>query len=68
MGSYLLSLPPQLSFVFAEFPMLFVLNGHLNTNNHILHSVKTCGNNTRRPSFIDSKLGINTRKKSHCHH
>uniref|UniRef100_A0A674MKJ1 Unc-93 homolog B1, TLR signaling regulator n=1 Tax=Takifugu rubripes TaxID=31033 RepID=A0A674MKJ1_TAKRU len=35
----------NLSFVFAEFPMRFVLNGHLNTNKHILHSVKTCGAN-----------------------
>uniref|UniRef100_H3D479 Unc-93 homolog B1, TLR signaling regulator n=1 Tax=Tetraodon nigroviridis TaxID=99883 RepID=H3D479_TETNG len=34
-----------LSFVFAEFPMRFVLNRHLNSNNHILHNVHTCGAN-----------------------
>lgn len=39
----LLSLPHQLSFVFAEFPMLFVLNGHLRENDHILYNVKGCG-------------------------
>lgn len=42
-----LSLPPQLSFVFAEFPMRFVLNKHLNNNNHTLHNVQTCGEHTR---------------------
>lgn len=55
MSFYLLSLPPQLSFVFAEFPMRFVLNGHLYTNSHILHSVKTCGKDA--PAFTDSPLG-----------
>lgn len=39
----ILSLPHQLSFVFAEFPMLFVLNGYLHGNDHILNNVKTCG-------------------------
>lgn len=58
MSFYLLSLPPQLSFVFAEFPMRFVLNGHLNTNKHILHSVKTCGKDARRPAFIHSPLRL----------
>lgn len=39
----------QLSFVFAEFPMLFVLNDYLDTNVHILFGVKACGmrHNTR---------------------
>lgn len=46
MSSYPLSLPPQLSFVFAEFPMRFVLNRHLNANSHILHNVQTCGKHT----------------------
>lgn len=50
MCSYPFSLPPQLSFVFAEFPMRFVLNRHLNTNNHILHNVQTCGKHT--PCFV----------------
>ncbi|XP_068606950.1 protein unc-93 homolog B1 [Brachionichthys hirsutus] len=35
----------HLSFVFAEFPMLFVLNGYLQDNSHVLHGVKTCGAN-----------------------
>ncbi|XP_070827001.1 protein unc-93 homolog B1 [Chaetodon trifascialis] len=35
----------QLSFVFGEFPMLFVLNGYLHENDHILFNVKTCGAN-----------------------
>ncbi|XP_036957031.1 protein unc-93 homolog B1 [Acanthopagrus latus] len=35
----------HLSFVFAEFPMLFVLNGHLRENDHILYNVKGCGAN-----------------------
>lgn len=66
MSFYLLSLPPQLSFVFAEFPMRFVLNGHLNTNKHILHSVKTCGKDTRRPAFIDSPVSLTLRKMAVC--
>lgn len=39
----LLSFPHQLSFVFAEFPMRFVLNSHLQEEKHILHNVKGCG-------------------------
>ncbi|KAM3624656.1 uncharacterized protein V6R79_026179 [Siganus canaliculatus] len=35
----------HLSLVFAEFPMLFVLNSHLEDDNHTLHNVKTCGAN-----------------------
>ncbi|XP_034755447.1 protein unc-93 homolog B1 [Etheostoma cragini] len=35
----------HLSFVFAQFPMRFVLNGHLNDNQHILFNVKSCGAN-----------------------
>ncbi|KAE8301053.1 Protein unc-93-like protein B1 [Larimichthys crocea] len=33
----------HLSFVFAEFPMVFVLNHYLHENKHILCNVKTCG-------------------------
>nr|XP_046259510.1 protein unc-93 homolog B1 [Scatophagus argus] len=33
----------SLSFVFAEFPMVFVLNSYLHDNNHTLHNVKSCG-------------------------
>uniref|UniRef100_A0A8D3AY18 Unc-93 homolog B1, TLR signaling regulator n=1 Tax=Scophthalmus maximus TaxID=52904 RepID=A0A8D3AY18_SCOMX len=32
-----------LSFVFAEFPMRLVLNGHLHKTKHILFNVKVCG-------------------------
>ncbi|XP_068177500.1 protein unc-93 homolog B1 isoform X2 [Antennarius striatus] len=35
----------HLSFIFAEFPMKFVLNGYLHENSHVLHGVKTCGAN-----------------------
>lgn len=35
----------HLSFVFAEFPMLFVLNGYLHEDAHVLCNVKTCGAN-----------------------
>ncbi|XP_070774136.1 protein unc-93 homolog B1 [Enoplosus armatus] len=35
----------HLSFVFAEFPMCFVLNGYLYENGHILSNVKGCGAN-----------------------
>ncbi|XP_049428808.1 protein unc-93 homolog B1 isoform X2 [Epinephelus fuscoguttatus] len=35
----------HLSFVFAEFPMRFVLNSHLQEEKHILHNVKGCGAN-----------------------
>ncbi|XP_068590759.1 protein unc-93 homolog B1 [Cebidichthys violaceus] len=37
----------HLSFVFAEFPMLFVLNGHLHNDedHHILFNVHSCGAN-----------------------
>lgn len=47
-----LSPPPQLSFVFAEFPMLFVLNDYLDTNKHILFGVKACGKDTTRTAAI----------------
>lgn len=50
MPSSLLS--PQLSFVFAEFPMLFVLNDYLDTNKHILFGVKACGKDTTRTAAI----------------
>lgn len=42
----------QLSFVFAEFPMLFVLNDYLDNNQHILFGVKACGirHNTHIPA------------------
>lgn len=33
----------NLSFVFAEFPMFFVLNGCLHESDHILVNVKSCG-------------------------
>ncbi|XP_070712360.1 protein unc-93 homolog B1 [Pempheris klunzingeri] len=33
----------HLSFVFAEFPMLFILNDYLQDNKHILCNVQTCG-------------------------
>lgn len=37
----------QLSFVFAEFPMAFVLNNvYLHENSHILAQVKDCGKDT----------------------
>ncbi|KAG8015074.1 Protein unc-93-like protein B1 [Nibea albiflora] len=36
-------LPKGLSFVFAEFPMVFVLNNYLHENKHVLCNVKTCG-------------------------
>lgn len=52
-----LSLPPQLSFVFAEFPMVFVLNNYLNNNEHILQSVKTCGKDTYHFTSVDSNVG-----------
>ncbi|XP_026215893.1 protein unc-93 homolog B1 [Anabas testudineus] len=35
----------HLSFVFAEFPMCFVLNGYLHENEHTLCNVKYCGAN-----------------------
>ncbi|XP_044045600.1 protein unc-93 homolog B1 [Siniperca chuatsi] len=35
----------HLSFVFAEFPMRFILNGYLHKNDHILCNVKACGAN-----------------------
>ncbi|XP_068445548.1 protein unc-93 homolog B1 [Clinocottus analis] len=35
----------HLSFVFAEFPMFFVLNSHLRDNQHILQNVHYCGAN-----------------------
>ncbi|XP_054459787.1 protein unc-93 homolog B1 [Anoplopoma fimbria] len=35
----------HLSFVFAEFPMRFVLNEYLHENKHILQSVQSCGAN-----------------------
>ncbi|XP_074549395.1 protein unc-93 homolog B1 [Halichoeres trimaculatus] len=35
----------HLSFVFAEFPMVFFLNQHLRGNDHILSSVTSCGAN-----------------------
>ncbi|XP_012692522.1 protein unc-93 homolog B1 [Clupea harengus] len=35
----------HLCFVFAEFPMAFFLNTHLNEPRHILYNVKTCGAN-----------------------
>ncbi|XP_029295873.1 protein unc-93 homolog B1 [Cottoperca gobio] len=37
----------HLSLVFAEFPMLFVLNNYLRNNDHILHNVHSCGANIR---------------------
>lgn len=48
---------PQLSFVFAEFPMVFVLNPYLNNNEHILQSVKTCGKDTYHFTSVDSNIG-----------
>ncbi|KAI9538459.1 hypothetical protein NQZ68_014203 [Dissostichus eleginoides] len=37
----------HLSFVFAEFPMRFVLNGYLRENEHILKNVHNCGANIK---------------------
>ncbi|XP_034092989.1 LOW QUALITY PROTEIN: protein unc-93 homolog B1 [Gymnodraco acuticeps] len=37
----------HLSFVFAEFPMRFVLNGYLRGNEHILKNVHNCGANIK---------------------
>ncbi|KAK5927070.1 hypothetical protein CgunFtcFv8_022595 [Champsocephalus gunnari] len=37
----------HLSFVFAEFPMCFVLNGYLRENEHILKNVHNCGANIK---------------------
>uniref|UniRef100_A0A8C4H8F2 Unc-93 homolog B1, TLR signaling regulator n=1 Tax=Dicentrarchus labrax TaxID=13489 RepID=A0A8C4H8F2_DICLA len=33
----------HLSFVFAEFPMIFILNSYLHYNEHVLCNVKACG-------------------------
>lgn len=41
------SLPHQLSLVFTEFPMLFVLNGYLQSSQHVLANVHKCGKVTQ---------------------
>lgn len=57
-----LSLPQQLSFVFAEFPMRLVLNDYLHESNHILCNVKTCGKYTRHLASTDEWLHTNNHR------
>lgn len=53
----------QLSFVFAEFPMAFVLNSvYLHDNSHILDQVKHCGKDTCLLTSSSDSLQIHHKK------